>query len=200
MVLVMEAHEMNPRGIPSPSPAQETNAEDTSAVRAATEARPADAGARRGEGTMWQAGLFALVGVANTALDFAVYNLLTSRMVGWSRIPANLVSTTIAMSFSFALNLLWVFSPQHKLVPQRAFRFIWVTCCALYGVQNLVLWLTSNVWSGPFDQLAAECQRVLSLGAGHEDLIARNLVKALATVASMTWNYLWYRFYAFRDF
>jgi hypothetical protein len=23
--------------------------------------------------------------------------------------------------------------------------------------------------------------------------------KALATVASMTWNYFWYRFYAFRE-
>jgi putative flippase GtrA len=156
--------------------------------------------ARRAEGTLWQAGLFALVGVANTALDFAVYNLLTSALLGWSRIPANVVSTTIAMTFSFVVNLLWVFSPQRRLVPKRAFRFIWVTCCALYGVQNIVIWLASNVWFVPIDQLAAECQRVLSLGAGHEDLIARNLVKGLATVASMIWNYFWYRFYAFRDF
>jgi putative flippase GtrA len=148
---------------------------------------------------VWQAGLFALVGVANTVLDFAVYNILTSSLVGWPRIPANVVSTTVAMTFSFFVNLLWVFSPQRRLVPRRAFRFIWVTCCALYGVQNIVIWLTSNVWSGPFDQLAAECQQLLALGAGHEDLIARNLVKTLATAASMMWNYLWYRFYVFRD-
>jgi len=169
-------------------------------------ARPAAADGNGGQGCaagaetrLWQAGLFALVGVANTVLDFAVYNVLTSEWVGWQRIPANVVSTTVAMTFSFVVNLLWVFSPEHSLVRKRAFRFIWVTCCALYGVQNLIIGLGSNVWSVPIDQLAGDCQRVLSLGAGHEDLIARNLVKGLATVASMTWNYCWYRFYVFRN-
>ena len=151
------------------------------------------------EKPLWQAGLFALVGVANTVLDFSIYNVLTSHWLGWQRIPANVVSTTVAMTFSFVVNLLWVFSPQRSLVPRRAFRFIWVTCCALYGVQNLVIGLASSIGSVPVDQLATDCQRVLSLGAGHEDLIARNLVKGLATVASMTWNYCWYRFYVFRN-
>ena len=151
------------------------------------------------EKVLWQAGLFALVGVANTALDFAIYNVLTSQFAGWSRIPANVVSTTVAMTFSFVVNLLWVFSPHRKLVPARALRFIWVTSCALYGVQTLVIWLTSGIWSAPFDQLAAHCVQIFSLAAGNEDMIARNLVKGLATVASMTWNYLWYRFYVFRN-
>jgi hypothetical protein len=92
-----------------------------------------------------------------------------------------------------------MFDPQRSLVPRRAFRFVWVTCCALYGVQNLVIGRASSIASAPVDQLAATCQRVLSLSAGHEDLIARNLVKILATVASMTWNYCWYRFYVFKD-
>ena len=148
---------------------------------------------------LWQAGLFALVGVANTILDFAVYNALTSKLAGWPRIPANVVSTTVAMTFSFVVNLFWVFSPQRSLVPRRAFRFLWVTSCALYGVQNLVIWLTSSVWSAPFDQFAAQCVGLLSLGTGNEDLLARNLVKGLATVASMIWNYFWYRFYVFRN-
>jgi len=150
------------------------------------------------ETVLWQAGLFALVGVANTVLDFAVYNLLTSEWVDWQRIPANVVSTTVAMTFSFVVNLLWVFSPRRRLVPRRAFRFLWVTGCALYGVQNLVIWLGSGTWSGPVNQLAADVARAFSLVAGNEDLIARNLVKGLATIASMTWNYFWYRFYVFR--
>jgi len=50
------------------------------------------------------------------------------------------------------------------------------------------------------DQLAADCQRGLLLGAGHEDMIARKPVKGLATAARMTWNYFWYRFYVFREF
>jgi len=149
--------------------------------------------------TLWQVGLFALVGVVNTLLDFAIYNLLTSEWAGWQRIPANVVSTTIAMTFSFVMNLLWVFNAKQRLVTQRAWRFLWVTACALYGVQNLVIWLTSDIWSAPFDQLAAQCVRIFSLGAGNEDMVARNLVKGLATVASMTWNYCWYRFYVFRN-
>ena len=150
------------------------------------------------EMVLWQAGLFALVGVVNTVLDFAVYNLLTSEWVGWQRIPANVASTTVAMTFSFVVNLLWVFSPRRRLVPRRALRFLWVTGCALYGVQNLVIWLGSGIWSGPVNQLAADLARAISLAAGNEDLIARNLVKGLATLASMTWNYFWYRFYVFR--
>ena len=188
---------MKHRGFPSPSPAHEPNSGSVRAVQATGHREPEDSGARRGEGTLWQAGLFALV--ERAAENTTKPDVSTSGPVALSPTPANLVSTTIAMGFSFTVNLLWVFSPQRRLVPKRAFRFIWVTCFALYGVQTLIIGLTSNVWSVPFDQLAAECQRVLSLGTGHEDLIARNLVKALATVASMTWNYFWYRFYAFRD-
>lgn len=148
---------------------------------------------------LWQVGLFALVGGANTVLDFAIYNILTSEWVGWQRIPANVVSTTVAMTFSFVVNLLWVFNPRRRLVPMRACRFLWVTSCALYGVQNLVIWLTSSVWSAPVDQLSAQVAPLLSLGAGSEDLIARNVVKGLATVGSLIWNYFWYRFYVFRN-
>jgi putative flippase GtrA len=190
---------MKPTELPASAPGEHgalagVQAEPSAVNRASGERHSAGA-----EKVFWQAGLFALVGVANTVLDFAVYNALTAKLVGWPRIPANVVSTSAAMAFSFVVNLLWVFSPDRSLVPRRAFRFIWVTSCALYGVQNLVIWLTSDIWSEPFEQIAAQCAQAFSLGAGNEDLVARNLVKGLATIASLTWNYSWYRFYVFRN-
>ncbi len=139
-----------------------------------------------------------MVGLANTALDFAIYNILTSQQVGWARIPANLVSTTVAMTFSFVVNLLWVFNPQRRLVPHRARRFLVVTAAALYGVQNLVIWLGSDLWPAPVNTASALCARWLS-ATGQAEVFARNLVKLAATAASMTWNYFWYRCYVFRD-
>ena len=153
---------------------------------------------RLGNGVIWQASCFALVGLANTALDFAIYNALTSQWAGWARIPANMVSTTVAMTFSFVVNLLWVFNPEHCLVPRRAGRFLLVTACALYGVQNLVIWLLSNVWPGPANEIAQLGARLLAIPGG-EELIARNVAKLAATAASLIWNYFWYRFYVYKN-
>ena len=45
--------------------------------------------------------LFCAVGVITTVVDFAIFNLLTRPAVGWRRIPANIVSVTVAMAWSF---------------------------------------------------------------------------------------------------
>ncbi len=148
-------------------------------------------------GELWRITSFVLVGLANTVLDFAVYNALTSRRVHWSRIQANMVSTTVAMMFSFTLNLLWVFNPDHRLVPDRAWKFIVVTALAVYGVQTLIIWLCSKVWPAPVVALSDSCANFLPARWRNREVLNRNLVKLLATGASLVWNYLWYRFYVF---
>jgi hypothetical protein len=47
--------------------------------------------------------------------------------------------------------------------------------------------------------MSAQCVQAFSLGAGNEQLVARKLVKGLAMVASMAYNYFLYRFYVFRN-
>ena len=42
--------------------------------------------------------LFCVVGVITTVVDFGIFNLLTRPATGWRRIPANLVSVTVAMA------------------------------------------------------------------------------------------------------
>ena len=67
---------------------------------------------------MWQAVLLTPVGETNTALDSAVYSVLTRALVGWERIPADVVFTTIAMTFSFVVKSCWVFSLRRRYVAQ----------------------------------------------------------------------------------
>ena len=80
---------VNTGGNVSPSPADCSG--DFPALLAVGESRTDD-GIVPARSSFWQAGKFAAVGVANTVLDFAIYNLLTSGLFGWPRIPANLVS------------------------------------------------------------------------------------------------------------
>ena len=93
----------------------------------------------------WQITLFGLVGAANTALDFMIYNLLTKKI---PRIPANICSTSLAMAFSFAATF-FVFQPQSFDAPDQATKFIIVTALSLYVIQNLVIHFTTNVWTQP---------------------------------------------------
>src|SRR5690349_20740723 len=55
--------------------------------------------------------LFCAVGVVTTLIDFTIYNLLTRPSFGWRRIPANILSVTAAMIWSFLANWLIVFQP-----------------------------------------------------------------------------------------
>jgi putative flippase GtrA len=54
---------------------------------------------------------FALVGVVNTAIDFSVF-WTTVTYLGWSLVPANVLSWLVAVSFSYAMNSFITFGPE----------------------------------------------------------------------------------------
>ncbi len=135
---------------------------------------------------------FGLVGVINTLLDFALFNLLAGKL-RWRKIPANLVSTSVAMSFSFLANWLWVF-PTHDGQPaERAVRFLVVTLASGWIVQNAVIRM-----------LDAMCMRLLTKFAAPVfppakiAFLHRNILKAAAVGAGMSWNFTWYRLWVFQ--
>ncbi|MGB1789009.1 MAG: GtrA family protein [Limisphaerales bacterium] len=141
----------------------------------------------------WQIALFGLVGVANTALDFVIYNLLTRKI---PRIPANICSTSVAMAFSFTANF-FVFQPHTFDAPGQATKFIIVTAVSLYVIQNVVIYLTTNVWMQPVRWANSATHKIQLASGWSEAFVSKNTVKLLATGCSLVWNFLWYRFYVY---
>ena len=141
----------------------------------------------------WQITLFGLVGVANTALDFILYNLLTRKI---PRIPANICSTSVAMAFSFAANF-FVFQPRTFDAPGQATKFIIVTAISLYVIQNLIIYLTTNIWLRPVRWATTLTGKLNFTQDWSEAFVSKNTVKLLATGCSLVWNFLWYRYYVY---
>jgi putative flippase GtrA len=141
--------------------------------------------------------LFALLGIANTVVDFAIYNLLARPPFGWSRIPANIVSTSVAMTFSFCMNLRFVFPVIGGDVLTRSFKFLAVTAFSLYVVQNSVILVATRRGIVPVRLIQ---KMLVSAGLGRrlsDDFIERNGVKLLAVCFGLIWNFSWYKYYVF---
>lgn len=122
---------------------------------------------------------FLVVGVANTLLDIAIFLVLTAW--GVPVIIANMISTAVALCFSFLLNRAYTFRAGPGVVGQ-AVRFLVVTLVGLWVLQPIII------------------QAVLALIGDQLPSTAALLVaKGIATVASLTWNYLLYGAVVFRD-
>ena len=141
--------------------------------------------------------LFCGVGVVTTAVDFAVFNALTRPAIGWRRIPANIVSVTMAMVWSFLANWLIVFNPEgHEWLP-RAGRFLITTAFSAFVLQNVILYFTTYVWKGPANVAIFLIRRLRPNAELSQDLISRNTCKALAVSAGLVWNFYWYKFFVY---
>ena len=146
-----------------------------------------------------QLSLFCIVGLANTMLDFGLYNALTRKPLGWSRIKANFASTTVAMVASFTLNLLVVFSPHATLLPSRAFKFMAATFLSLYVVQNLVIHLSSRTWLAPAGTAVRYARKLSIVNGFSDEFLSKNGAKALATMFSLACNFVLYKFYVYAN-
>lgn len=121
---------------------------------------------------------FLAVGVANTAIDVAIFLGLTGLSV--PVIPANMISTSVALVFSFVANRAFTFRAGSGVAGQ-ALRFAIVTLIGLWVLQPLVIWL-----------VAASLAPVMTGTA------ALLVAKLAATAVSLTWNYLLYGLVVFR--
>ena len=117
---------------------------------------------------------FCLVGVANTAIDFAVYYFLT-RIAGFYFLAANLLSVFVAMSFSFIFNKFWTFKNFDLKVKKQYLRFALVNL-VYFMLNNSLLWLGVHI-----------------LGFG--DLWS----KLLATAIGLAWSFGANKIWTFRD-
>lgn len=123
---------------------------------------------------------FAIVGIANTGIDFGILFGLVS--LGFDKIPANLISTSLAFVFSFFANKSFTFRDPTKTTPRTFGLFIGVTLVGLWLIQPVIISLV--YWS------VADT----SLSSSSSLLVA----KLLATIVTLIWNYTLYSKLVFR--
>ncbi|WP_095084614.1 GtrA family protein [Mesorhizobium sophorae] len=91
---------------------------------------------------------FAIVGLANTAIDLASFYLLLKLQM--PPVPANIVAWFIAVSFSFVANGFWAFERNQAIRLRDAFlRFASLGALISLGVSSLSIALfaaTVGVW------------------------------------------------------
>ena len=142
-------------------------------------------------------GKFGVVGILNTLIDFGIFNALT-KFAGFGLIQANIVSTTVAMIFSFVLNKRVVFEKGDGSVARQAIMFFVVTAFGLYVIQNGIIWILTDVWVGPVN-LVVNIVRSVHIHILSDGFYINNSAKAVATVASLIWNYIMYKKIVFKD-
>jgi putative flippase GtrA len=141
---------------------------------------------------------FGLVGIINTLIDFAIYNLLTGKRFKLSRIKANLISTTTAMIFSFFANKDFVFHQIGGNVWIQAGTFFAVTAFGLYILQNLVIYTLTNKWT-LIPHIAIKITHTLGLRHRlNDEFVSKNTAKLAATTVSLTWNFILFEYVVFR--
>ena len=135
---------------------------------------------------MRQVGRFGVVGLANTLLDFVLFQLLTKLFgipIGHVWI-AKAISGTVALAVSFYLNRSWVFRAGGGWRPEtaQAVRFVVATAIGVYAIQTpltqlFATWL-SDTWGEAF--------------------VTKTVAFGLATLVSLSWNFEAYRWWVFR--
>ena len=115
---------------------------------------------------------FAGVGIVNTVLDVGIYTVLSA--VGVPLLAANFISTSCGLINSFFMHGRFTFrsQPGHRqIVP-----FLLVTCCGLWVIQPVVIRGLAALWNAGLDS----------------GLLSVIVVKCLATIITLAWNYVWY--------
>jgi putative flippase GtrA len=141
-------------------------------------------------------GRFGAVGIINTLLDFFIFNFC-SKFLQFGLIQSNVISTTIAMVFSFLANRKVVFKQERGSILKQAVIFFAVTAVGLYVIQNGIIYFLTSVWTAPLN-LAVSIVRGLGIHLFSDAFYINNGAKAVATLASLTWNYLMYKRVVFR--
>lgn len=127
-----------------------------------------------------QFGRFSIIGIANTTLDFAI--LFGLRSLGVPLLMANIVSTTTAFVSSFIANRKYTFKSTGDSAKRQFILFVVVTLFGLWVLQSIVLWLSEDA--------------IISL-IGNETY-GLIVAKLLATLVSMSWNYILYAKFVFK--
>lgn len=82
---------------------------------------------------------FSVVGASNTVIDFGVY-LLSTRVLGFYYLIGNVISFTVAGTWSYVINRKWTFRDTTTRVHTQYLKFLIVSLVGL-GLTSLLLYL-----------------------------------------------------------
>ena len=133
-----------------------------------------------------QIGKFGMVGILNTMVDFGILNLLiafTGITSGISLAYLNGISFSVAVVNSFFWNRFWVFGEQQSVGGISGFfRFLLISVIAV-GLNSAIVTVLATFVHAPF---------------GLDQKTWINLAKIFATLFSLVWNFLGYKFIGFK--
>jgi putative flippase GtrA len=132
-----------------------------------------------------QFGKFLIVGTLNTGIDFGILNLLSwqTGIYGGPRLaPMNVPGFVLALANSYMLNKYWTFRQQSRWsVSGEVGAFALVSAIGLCVNTVLLVALT----------------RFVVLPVGFRPQLWENVAKGTATVGSLLWNFIGYRYVVF---
>ena len=117
---------------------------------------------------------FGIVGGVNTALDFGL--LFIFKALGVPVEVANIISTGLAFVFSFFANKKYTFKSTDTNVVREMVLFLIVTLTGLWGLQTIII----AGLHAPLIEMVKNTD------------VALLTAKLVATIASLTWNYVFY--------
>ena len=140
--------------------------------------------------TFWQMVKFAIVGVLNTLVDFAVFQTLNLTL-GWVY-AAQVLGYTFGVINSYLWNSNWTFREQRTRSLKEMGLFLLVNIASL-GVSLGMMWLLREVF-GVTNEWVAQWMPAALAGFIKGDTIA----KLIATVFAIAVNYLGNRLFVFK--
>jgi len=129
---------------------------------------------------------FIAVGLVNTAIDFAVLNLLswtTGIYSGSGIILLNSVAFTAAVVNSYFMNKYWTFGVRDGVKTSEVSKFLGVSLVGL-GINTSLVYGITTLIVLPLPQVGPA--------------LWENFAKAVATGASLIWNFIGYKLFVFK--
>jgi putative flippase GtrA len=100
---------------------------------------------------------FAVVGLANTGIDIALFAGLVWGM-GWHVVPANLVAFAVAAFNSYVMNRLWTFAGAVRRPARHRFALFGAVTCGAAVAATAALWAMTSAG------LPTPVAKILSVG------------------------------------
>lgn len=127
---------------------------------------------------------FAAVGAFNTFLDWGVLNVLiaiTALAAGWWYWAFKSISFIVSTGGSYLWNRTWTFGVSQKISGKESGKFFAV---------SVVGWLINS-------SIASVVVNFVAIPGGLTPRVWANVGAAIATLASLVWNFIGYKFFVF---